>query len=100
MRSGVTRETRPGETRVAATPETVTKLIGLGYDVLVERGAGELSSFADEAYAASGAALGSATEAWDSDVVLTVNAPSDVDRLRPGTILVSLLAPALNEDLV
>lgn len=100
MRIGVTRETKPGETRVAATPETVTKLLGLGYEVLVERGAGELSSFADEAYAAAGAALGTAAEAWDADVVLTVNAPADVDRLRPGTILVSLLAPALNEDLV
>src|SRR4051812_3933692 len=100
MRIGVTRETRPGETRVAATPETVTKLIGLGYDVLVEHGAGALSSFADEAYAAAGAALGSATEAWESDVVFTVNAPSDVDRLRAGTILVSLLTPALNEELV
>jgi NAD(P) transhydrogenase subunit alpha len=100
MRIGVTRETRPGETRVAATPETVTKLIGLGYDVLVERGAGELSSFADEAYADAGATLGSTEEAWDSDVVFTVNAPADVERLRSGTILVSLLAPALNEELV
>ena len=102
MRIGVPRETKPGETRVAATPATVKQLIGLGYDVVVERGAGELSSFADEAYAAAGADIGSAADAWESDVVLRVNAPShtEVDLLRSGTIHVSLLAPALNEELV
>ena len=51
MRIGVTRESKRGETRVAATPATVKQLIGLGYDVLIETGAGALSSFADEAYA-------------------------------------------------
>jgi NAD(P) transhydrogenase subunit alpha len=100
MQIGVTRETRPGETRVAATPVTVKQLVALGYDVLVERGAGVLSSFADEAYVAAGAVLGSPGEAWGADVVFTVNAPDDVDRLRSGTILVSLLAPALHADLV
>src|SRR6478672_1723620 len=102
MRIGVTRETRPGETRVAATPATVKQLVGLGYDVVVERGAGELSSFSDEAYADAGATLGSTGEAWGAEVVFRVNAPSmgEVPQLREGTILVSLLAPALNEELV
>ena len=75
MRIGVTRETRPGETRVAATPATVRQLVGLGYEVLIERGAGELSAFADEAYAEAGAVLGSAGEAWGAEVVFRVNAP-------------------------
>jgi H+-translocating NAD(P) transhydrogenase subunit alpha len=102
MRIGVTRETRPGETRVAATPATVRQLVGLGYDVLVERGAGALSSFADPAYADAGAVLGTAEEAWGAEIVFRVNAPSlaEVGLLRSGTILVSLLAPALNEGLV
>ncbi|GAB7003990.1 Re/Si-specific NAD(P)(+) transhydrogenase subunit alpha [Nocardioides sp. AN3] len=102
MRIGVTRETRPGETRVAATPATVRQLVGLGYEVLVERGAGELSNFTDEAYVDAGAVLGSAGEAWGGEVVFRVNAPTlgEVGQLQSGTILVSLLAPALNEDLV
>ena len=56
---GVPSETRPRETRVAATPTTVTQLVGLGYDVVVESGAGAASSFPDDAFAAAGARIGS-----------------------------------------
>jgi len=99
---GVPRETRARETRVAATPKTVEQLVGLGYDVAVESGAGERASFSDEAYAAAGARVVTAEEAWGSPVVHKVNAPSDAEiaRLRPGTVLVSLLAPAITPDLV
>ncbi|MFT4288556.1 Re/Si-specific NAD(P)(+) transhydrogenase subunit alpha [Nocardioides sp.] len=102
MLIGVTRETKPGETRVAATPTTVKQLIGLGYDVVVERGAGERSSFSDEAYAEAGAGLGSASEVWAADVVFRVNGPTlaEVGLIRDGSTLVSLLAPALNPELV
>ncbi|MEX0428552.1 Re/Si-specific NAD(P)(+) transhydrogenase subunit alpha [Nocardioides sp. DS6] len=102
MLIGVTRETRPGETRVAATPTTVKQLVALGYDVLIETGAGELSSFADDAYAEAGARIGTAEEAWSADVVFRVNGPTieEVGRLRDQTTLVSLLSPALNPDLV
>src|SRR4051794_34390415 len=103
LRIGVPRETKVRETRVAATPATVTKLVALGYDVVVESGAGEASSFPDEAYEAAGATVaGPPDEAWQADVVLRVNAPSDQDlaRLRDGATLVSLLSPALNPDLV
>ena len=102
MHIGVPRETRARETRVAATPETVAKLVGLGYDVVVESGAGNGSSFPDEAYAEAGAAVGTAEEAWGADVVLRVNAPAtdEIGRLRDGAVLVSLLSPALNPDLV
>ena len=55
MRIGVPRETRPGETRVAATPKTVEAIRGLGYAVFVEQGAGALSSFDDAAYLRAGA---------------------------------------------
>lgn len=101
MLIGVTRE-RTGETRVSATPTTVKQLVGLGYQVVVEAGAGDLSSFTDAAYAEARAAVGTAAEAWAADVVFRVNAPSleEVGRLRPGAVLVSLISPALNPDLV
>lgn len=66
MLIGVLKEARQGETRVAATPETVGKLRGLGFDVAVEPGAGVASGFFDEAYVAAGAAVGAIA---DADVV-------------------------------
>ena len=99
MLIGVLKESRPGETRVAATPVTVVQLQKLGYDVVVDAGAGEASTFTDVAFAQAGATTGDATQA---DVVLGVNAPSadQLDRLRPGATLVSLLSPALDTELV
>ena len=102
MLIGVPRETSPGETRVAATPATVRQLLGLGYEVLVESGAGARASHTDEAYAEAGARIGSATEAWGADLVLHVAKPSreEIGLLRDGGVLVSLLAPAFDPDLV
>ena len=102
MRLGVPKESKPGETRVAATPKTVEQLIKLGYDVTVEPGAGEASAYPDQGYVDAGATLGETEEVWASDVVAKVNAPTDeeVPRLRSGAILASLLAPALNPDKV
>ena len=102
MRIGVTRETKPRETRVAATPTTVKQLLGLGYDVVVEAGAGIAADFADTAYAEAGATIGSSDDVWSSDVVFRVNGPTldEVGLLRDGTTLVSLLAPAHNAELV
>ena len=99
VRIGVPRETSRGETRVAATPATVKLLVGLGYEVTIESGAGELSSFADDAFVESGAELG---DPWSADIVFKVNAPSDdeIDKLHEGVTLVGLLSPALNEELV
>ncbi|WP_369258795.1 Re/Si-specific NAD(P)(+) transhydrogenase subunit alpha [Geodermatophilus amargosae] len=95
-------ESRRNETRVAATPPSVSALCVLGHEVLVQSGAGEAASFPDEAYVAAGARMGSAAEAWGADVVLHVNAPTgdEVGRLRAGAVLVSLLAPALSPELV
>jgi NAD(P) transhydrogenase subunit alpha len=102
VRIGVTRESKAGETRVAATPKTVEQLIGLGYEVTIEPGAGELSSFADDAYAAAGATIGSAEDVWRSDVIFKVNAPStdEIARIGEGSTLVGLLSPGLNPELV
>ena len=101
MRIGVPKESRPGETRVAATPKTVDQLIGLGYQVSVESGAGEAASFTDDVYAAAGADVVGA-EVWDADVLLKINAPSpaEIERLHRGQAVASLMAPALSPDLV
>jgi NAD(P) transhydrogenase subunit alpha len=95
----VLKEARPGETRVAATPATVEQLRALGYDVVVEPGAGAAASFPDDAYVAAGATIGSATSA---DIVFAVNRPTDaqLDGLRPGVTLVGILGPALDPTVV
>ncbi|MDN5766754.1 MAG: Re/Si-specific NAD(P)(+) transhydrogenase subunit alpha [Humibacillus sp.] len=105
MLIGVPRESRARETRVAATPKTVSQLVSLGYDVVVESGAGAAASFSDEAYTAAGARVVAAAEAaqvWASDIVHKVNPPDEDEtaRLRSGTTLVSLMAPALSPDLL
>ncbi|BBX28287.1 Re/Si-specific NAD(P)(+) transhydrogenase subunit alpha [Mycolicibacterium alvei] len=99
MLIGIPHESLPGETRVAATPQTVGQIIKLGYTVVVETGAGTASSFSDAAYADAGAEIGNA---WDADVVLKVNAPDDAEiaKLRDGATLVSLISPGLKPELV
>jgi NAD(P) transhydrogenase subunit alpha len=99
QRIGVVAESTPGETRVAATPATVRQLLGLGFEVVVESDAGAASGFDDEAYTGAGASIG---EAWDADVVLKVNAPTDreITRLREGATLAGLLAPAQRPELL
>ncbi|SDJ46040.1 NAD(P) transhydrogenase subunit alpha [Frankineae bacterium MT45] len=99
---GVVKESAAGETRVAATPTTVKQLLGLGYTVSVETGAGEGSSFPDNAYSEVGAQVVPTEAAWHGDVVLKVNAPAEAElpRLADGATLVSLISPALNPDLV
>ena len=101
MRIGVPRESKPGETRAAATPKTVEQIIKLGYDVLVEAGAGVLSSFDDAAFVAAGASV-VGDEVWQADVIFKINAPTEAElaRLQAGQTIVSLLAPALSPDLV
>jgi len=95
MRIGVPAEIRAGETRVAATPETVKKLAAKN-EVRVQSGAGSAASFPDRDYAAAGAKLvASAAEAYDADIVLKVRAPaeSEIGFLREKSILVGLLDP-------
>ncbi|MFJ5229294.1 Re/Si-specific NAD(P)(+) transhydrogenase subunit alpha [Kitasatospora sp. NPDC088391] len=99
QRVGVVAESAPGETRVSATPSSVRGLLALGYEVLVEPGAGAASGFDDAAYTAAGAELGNA---WSADVVLKVEAPTaaEVARLRDGATVIGLLAPAQRPELL
>jgi H+-translocating NAD(P) transhydrogenase subunit alpha len=94
MKIGVPAESRPGETRVAATPETVKKL-AVQHEVVVQSGAGLRASVTDEAYAAAGARIGSAEEAFQAELVLKVRAPDadERDRMNPGAALVGMLNP-------
>jgi NAD(P) transhydrogenase subunit alpha len=92
MRIGVPAETRAGETRVAATPETVKKLAAKN-EVRVQAGAGAGASFPDRDYEAAGARLvGPAHEAFDADIVLAVRTPQP-DLLKSGTLLIGMLDP-------
>ena len=102
MRIGAPRETRPGERLVAATPTTVAQLVALGYEVAVESGAGEQASFSDASYREAGASVVDHDEVWSSDILTCVHAPSpdDVARLRPGSTVVSMMAPAAHPELV
>ncbi|MGN9758541.1 Re/Si-specific NAD(P)(+) transhydrogenase subunit alpha [Streptomyces sp. SD31] len=99
QRIGIPAESTAGETRVAATPATVGRLVALGYEVVVEPGAGELSRFSDAAYEEAGARLG---DPWPAEIVLKVNGPSseEIGRLRDGATLIALIGPALNPELV
>ncbi len=89
----------PDEARVAATPDSVKKLVGLGAAVVVQRGAGTRASYPDADYEAAGATLaGSAAEAVSkADAVFGVRAPSAeaLDALKPGAVVVALLDPHL-----
>ncbi len=98
---GVVAE-QQGESRVAATPETVKVICSLGYEVLVEKGAGSKAAFPDSAYLAAGAKIGSTAEAWGADIVLSVNAPADaeISKLKKGAIFVGVLSPALKPELL
>lgn len=85
----------PGELRVAATPETVKKYIKDGHEVVVQHGAGLAANCTDDAYAAAGARLGSVQEAFASDLILKVRAPSqsELAMMPQGKALVGMLDP-------
>ncbi|WP_316678042.1 Re/Si-specific NAD(P)(+) transhydrogenase subunit alpha [uncultured Tolumonas sp.] len=102
MLVGIPRESLAGETRVAATPNTVEQLKKLGFDVVVESGAGALASFDDAAYVAAGASVAASADIWQADIIYKVNAPSDAEigLIKEGATLVSFLWPAQNPELV
>jgi NAD(P) transhydrogenase subunit alpha len=99
MRIGVPRETRPGERRVALVPEVVGKLVPAGFDVLVERGAGEAASFPDASYEEAGGRI--VDDPWaEVEAVAKVQKPLDAeaDRLRDGQVLIGFLQPLTDRD--
>ena len=95
MQIGIPRETRDGETRVAATPETVKKLVAAGHTVCVETDAGHAARYPNDSYVAAGATLGNAEQALGAALVLKVRAPSgaELPHMKTGTILAGMLDP-------
>ncbi len=95
MKLAIGKETLPAEKRVAATPETVKKLIALGAEVAVEQGAGANAAIPDETYAMAGAKIVPAADIYkDADVILRVRHPTvGIEKMKKGAVLIGLLAP-------
>ncbi len=110
MRIGIPKEVHPNERRVAATPETIGWLKKLGFEVVVEAGAGAAADFLDDAYREEGAeVVNGAKSVWEqSDIILKVRGPEphptlgvhEADLLQEGKTLISFLWPAQNPDLL
>ncbi len=94
MKLYVPKENAP-ETRVALSPDTVKKLVGLGFEVTVEKSAGEHSRITDAAYQAAGAKIGTAGSAGSADVVLKINRPTPVESktYKKGALVLAAMDP-------
>jgi NAD(P) transhydrogenase subunit alpha len=101
-RIAVTKERWPGETRVAATPDTVKKLVAQGLTVTVQAGAGAAASFPDADYTAAGASVTADGGLKDADIVLKVRAPdeAEIKALKQGAIIVGLFNPYQSKPLM
>jgi NAD(P) transhydrogenase subunit alpha len=95
IRVGVPKESVAGEHRVAAAPEMVQRFTRAGMEMVVERGAGEGSNYADAEYEEKGAKIVSRAEALGSDIVLKVQPPTDeeVGQLKKGSVVIGFLSP-------
>jgi len=110
MRIGIPKEIHEGERRVAGTPKTVKKLLEMGFEVVVETGAGAAAEHYDEMYAQAGATLNSDTQAiWnDSDIILKVHSPQvhpslgmhEADMIKEGGCLIGFIWPAQNQEIL
>jgi len=104
MKIVIPKETRAGETRVAASPQVVQKLVGLGYDVAVEKGAGEGASVSDDVFKAAGATIATGAAVKTADIVLMVNPPATSGagalpgQMKKGAVLISQLAALTSPD--
>jgi len=98
MKVGVPRETTAGERRVALVPETVKRLTGSGFEVIIERGAGKSASFPDPDYEQAGATL--VDDAYTGEAVAKVQPPAsaEADRLRSGQVLIGFLQPLTDHE--
>jgi NAD(P) transhydrogenase subunit alpha len=98
MRVGVPKETAPGERRVALVPDSVAKLAASGFELLVERHAGEEAAYPDSDYEAAGAQM--VENAFEAVAVVKVQKPSEseVESLQEGTVLIGLLQPLTDSE--
>jgi NAD(P) transhydrogenase subunit alpha len=100
MRVAVPREIRDGEKRVALVPDVINKLTRLGYEVVIESGAGVHSQATDDLFAAAGATVKSGNVISDADVVLSVTSltPAQMKTLKKGAVTISFLSPVTGVD--
>jgi NAD(P) transhydrogenase subunit alpha len=102
MKIAIPKERRPDEARVAASPDTVKKYVALGFDVVVEAGAGDGSSIPDAAFTAAGATIGRDIDAvvGDADIVLCVQRPDEaaIGKMKPDAILIGSLSALTSGD--
>jgi NAD(P) transhydrogenase subunit alpha len=103
MKLAVLKERRTGESRVAATPETVKKLKALGLDIAVETGAGDGACIVDADYSAAGASIApdAAAALQDADIILKVRGPetAEIAGMKKGAVLIGLLAPHTEKEM-
>ncbi len=102
MKIGIPKEWQGVKTLVAATPDTVEKLVKLGFSVCVESGAGAAANYPDEQYARAGAEVVTGAEVWASDIVTALDAPTEqqIAQMKAGATLVSRLNPSANPALI
>ena len=100
MRVAVPREIRDGEKRVALVPDIINKLTKLGYDVVIESGAGVHAQATDELFTAAGATIKTGNVISDADVVLSVTSltPAQISSLKKGAVTISFLSPVTAVD--
>jgi proton-translocating NAD(P)+ transhydrogenase subunit alpha len=99
MRVGVPKETAPGERRVALVPELVSRLAGGGFDIVLERGAGQAASFEDDAYSEAGASL--VPSVWaEGEAIVKVQKPTpeEAAKLREEDVLIAFLQPLTDRE--
>ncbi len=99
MKIGIPAESDSGETRVAATPETVKRLAGLGAEIAVEKGAGEKAGILDRDFETAGAKIVSGKDATSADIVLKVRRPSKAElaNYKAGAAVIAIMDPYGNE---
>ena len=103
MKIAIPKERRAGEARVAASPDTVKKYVQMGFEVVVETGAGEGASIADSVYQDAGATIAAdAAGAFGADVVLKIQRPTDeeIALFKEGAVLIAGLSALTNKDMV
>ena len=99
---GIPKESLSGENRVACSPTSASSLKKLGFEVVIQKGAGTKASFNDQDFIDSGADLVTKKKCWQSDVIFKVNAPTldEVELMKEGAYLVSFIAPAQSPELL
>jgi NAD(P) transhydrogenase subunit alpha len=103
MNIGAVKEITPGERRVAISPQSIKKFVGLGYQVMVESGCGVEAGFDDKSLESAGARIVANGDVWThSDILIKVCPPTEqeVAKLKPGATTVSFLWPARNESIL